>query len=236
MNAMLARLEQATNRQRQFVADASHELRSPLTGMRTHLEVGLAHPENADWKTTGQQLLDDTIRLQRLVDDLLALARTDSTAGPSERTAIDLDDIVLSEARRIRALSPISVDTSGVSGAQLEGSPHDLTRAVRNLLDNAARHAHERVTVTLEESDATVFLTITDDGTGIPLGANDQIFERFTRLDDARARDAGGAGLGLAIVNAVVEAHGGAVAVDNVPGARFTIRLPVGPDRAPRRS
>jgi signal transduction histidine kinase len=234
MNAMLGRLEDAHTRQRQFIADASHELRSPLAGMRARLEVDLAHPETVDWTATEAELLEDAIRLQRLVDDLLVLARSDGALAPSSPIPVDLDEIVLSEARQLRARTAIAVDTSAVSGAQVFGVPDDLARAVRNLIDNAARHARSKVTIALSESDSAVVLTVTDDGSGIPPGVGDRIFERFTRLDDARVRDAGGAGLGLAIVHEVVTAHGGAIAVENTPGARFSVRLPTEARRSPR--
>ena len=227
MNAMLARLEDATDRQRRFVADASHELRTPLTDMRGRLEVDLAHPDAADWQDTEREVLDDAIALQRLVDDLLALAAADASAPDSSSwQPVDLDEIVLREARRLRSRTAHRVDTSGVSGAQLVGSADDLARAVRNLLDNADRHARSTVRVALRETDA-ITLTITDDGPGIPDERMDWIFERFTRLDNARARDTGGTGLGLAITHEVVTAHGGSIAVENTPGAQFTVSLPL---------
>jgi signal transduction histidine kinase len=228
MNAMLGRLENATDRQRRFVADASHELRSPLTGIRAQLEVDLAHPERADWETTERDVLDDAIRMQRLVDDLLTLATADAAPpDASHREPVDLDELVLQEARRLRSRTEHRIDTTGVSGAQLDANPDQLVRAVRNLLDNATRHARTLVTVTLQESDTAVVLTVADDGPGIPPEARDRVFERFTRLDGARDRDEGGTGLGLAITQEVVTAHGGTIAVDDVPGARFTISFPL---------
>jgi signal transduction histidine kinase len=228
MNAMLARLEEARDRQRRFVADASHELRTPLTGIRARIEVDLAHPDAADWQGTEREVLDDAIGLQRLVDDLLVLAAADaSAADPTLREPVDFDEIVLREARRLRSRTSHRVDTSGVSGAQLVGNPADLTRAVRNLLDNADRHARSAVTVALAETSTELTLTISDDGPGIPEDRKQWIFERFTRLDDARARDTGGTGLGLAITHDVVTAHGGTIVVDNTPGAQFTIELPL---------
>jgi signal transduction histidine kinase len=229
MNAMLRRLEDATDRQRRFVADASHELRSPLTGMRAMLEVDLAHPERADWQSTERAVLDDAIRLQHLVDDLLVLAASDArVAQLPSREPVDLDEIVLTETRRLRSRTTHRIDTAGVSGAQLIGDAGALSRAVRNLLDNAARHAQSTVTVSLSESDSAITLTVVDDGPGIPPDQQERIFERFTRLDDARARDGGGSGLGLAITHDVVVSHGGTISVDGVPGARFTLRFPVG--------
>jgi len=234
MNAMLARLEDATERQRRFVADASHELRSPLTGIRAQLEVDLEHPELADWQATEHDVLDDAIRMQRLVDDLLAIAVADASAlDDAHRAPVDLDEIVLAEARRLGSRSALTVDTHAVSGAQVDGNADQLLRVVRNLLDNAARHARSRVEVSLNESATDVTLRVVDDGPGIPDADRERVFERFARVDDARGRhgdgdgDGGGAGLGLAIVHDVVVAHGGTVAVENTPGAAFTVVLPV---------
>lgn len=228
MNAMLARLENATERQRRFVADASHELRSPLTGIRAQLEVDLAHPERADWQATERDVLDDAVRLQRLVDDLLALATTKASAlDVAHREPVDLDEIVLTEARRLRGRTNHRIDTTGVSGAQLQANSDQLLRAVHNVLDNAARHARSTVTVTLQETPSAVVLTVADDGPGIPPDQRAQVFERFTRLDGARSRDGGGTGLGLAITQEVISAHGGTIAVDNRPGACFTITFPL---------
>ena len=228
MNAMLARLEDATDRQRRFVADASHELRSPLTGMRAQLEVDLEHPELANWQTTEREVLTDAIRMQRLVDDLLTIAVVDASAADDRhRAPVDLDEIVLAEARRLHTRSHLSIDTHAVSGAQVDGNADQLLRVVRNLLDNAAQHARSEVVVSLVESSTHVMLRVTDDGPGIPDADRERVFERFARLDDDRGRDGGGAGLGLAIVHEVVIAHGGSVAVENAPGAAFTVVLPV---------
>jgi signal transduction histidine kinase len=230
MNAMLARLENSRERQRQFVADASHELRSPLTGIRAQLEVDLGHPDAADWQATERDVLSDAIRLQRLVDDLLAVAVVDSSsAGANHREPVDLDEIVLAETRRLRTRTPHQIDTTHVSGAQLMGNPDQLVRVVRNLLDNAARHACSCVLVSLAETDDVVVLRVTDDGSGIRPEARDYIFERFARLDDSRPRDEGGTGLGLAIVHDVVLGHGGTVVVEDGPGTTFTVTLPVAP-------
>ena len=168
-------------------------------------------------------MLEDTIRLQRLVDDLLALARAAASSEPSRHGPVDLDEIVLSEARRLRVRTPHRVDTTAVSGAQLRGNPDELARAVRNLLDNAARHACSTITVSLRETDHAIRLVVADDGPGVPVEQRDRIFERFTRLDDARARDNGGAGLGLAIAHEIVAAYGGSITLEDTPGARFVM-------------
>ena len=234
MNAMLDRLEEAADRQQRFVADASHELRSPLTRIRTELEVDLGHPEAADLAATHRSVLDETEHLQRLVDDLLLLARHDANNdgnGDADRrmTPVDLDDIVMRETRRLREAAPITIDVSAVSAAQVTGDPNDLTRALRNLLDNAARHARSIVSVTLAEQGDHALLTVADDGPGIPSLLHEQIFERFVRIDEARTRGDGGTGLGLAITREIVQRNGGTVRVDTSDsvGARFVVELPL---------
>ncbi len=227
MNAMLARLEDSQDRQRRFVADASHELRSPLTGMRAELELELERLDRGD-QETARELLADTVRLQRLVEDLLTIAVTDaSTLDAAHRTAVDLDEIVFAEVRRLRAHTTLDVDTSQVSGAQYEVNADQFVRVVRNLLDNAASHAESTVAVSLQETPAAVRLVVSDDGPGVPAEDRERIFERFARVDDARSRDNGGTGLGLAIVREVIAAHGGTISVDEPPGATFTVILPL---------
>jgi signal transduction histidine kinase len=235
MNAMLLRLEESQERQRRFVADASHELRSPLTGMRAELELELEreleHPTTNGSQAPTRELLADTVRLQRLVDDLLTIAITDApTPDAAQREPVDLDELVLNEARRLRANTAHVVDTSQVSGAQCEVNSDQFVRVVRNLLDNADAHADSTIRVALQETATTITLRVSDDGPGVPADARDRIFERFARLDDARSSEHGGAGLGLAIVREVVVAHGGTVTVDEPPGATFTVTLPMHDD------
>ena len=230
MNETLDRLEGAIRRQQRFVADASHELRSPLTRIRGELELDLAHGEPVDPAVTERSVLDETLNLQQLVDDLLQLARSDdgSLVEPT-RGRIDLDDVVLREARRLRERGRANVDLRGVSAAQTIGDTQQLARAMRNLLDNAERHASTLVTITLAEIDGRVRLTISDDGAGISADDRQHVFERFTRLDDARSRDAGGTGLGLAIVRDIVQRHGGSIAVEDGLPTTFVVDLPLAP-------
>lgn len=232
MNAMLERLQAASERQDQFVADAAHELRSPLAAMRAEIEVDLQSPRQQDPRAALMSLHAEVIRMQRLVDDLLLLARSDADGLERKSEEVDLDDIVLDAARRARAQAPIRVDTSAVSAAAVRGDLDQLSRAVTNLLDNAARHAVSTVRLALSETDGAVALTVTDDGPGIPGADAERVFERFTRLDSARTRGEGGAGLGLAITRAIVEAHGGTVVLDtrNTQGARFVVLLPAASD------
>ena len=229
MNAMLERVEIAARRQQAFVADASHELRSPLTRIRSEIEVDLAHPDRADLAATQRSVLEETTALERLVADLLHLARSDATAGELRREAVDLDDIVLSEVRRLRASGGVDVDAGGVTAAQILGDRDQIARLVRNLLDNAAHHASRTVTITLAEHGGDAVLVVDDDGPGIPLDHHDRVFERFTRLDDARTQSSGGTGLGLAICRDIVRRHGGTVAIDpdHAPGARFVVSIPL---------
>jgi signal transduction histidine kinase len=234
VNAMLNRVDAAHRRQRQFVADASHELRTPLTTIRSELEVDQAHPGTADLAATHRSVLEETIRLQRLVDDLLHLARADEGVAPSRSATVDLDEIVLRESEALRARARTPIDTRGVSGAQVVGDAGELTRAVRNLLDNAGRHAASTVTVTLAERNGAAVLVVADDGPGIPPDQAGRIFERFARVDEARHRDDGGAGLGLAITHDIVAGHRGTITLDRAGagGARFVVRLPLaGPGR-----
>lgn len=221
-------VEAAARKQQRFVGDASHELRSPLTRIRTRLEVDLAHPEGVDLRDTSQAVLDETAGMERLVDDLLHLARSDAAAaGDGRRDPVDVDDVVLAEAAAIRSEARVRVDTSSVSGGQVAGDAQQLTRMVRNILDNAARHAATTVRIDLHERDGRVVLTIADDGPGIPADQRDEVFERFTRLDAARTAKGGGAGLGLAIALDIAERHGGTIDIgDANPGAVFTVSLP----------
>jgi signal transduction histidine kinase len=229
MNAMLDRVEQASASQRRFVADASHELRSPLTRIRSELEVDLAHPDSADAAATHRSVLEEVEHMQRLVDDLLVLARHDNQPSmPALTSVVDLDDIVLDEIRR-HADASVEIDAGAVSAAQVSGNPAHLARLVRNLIDNAIRHARMTVTVSLAEHQTTAILTITDDGPGIPTADQERVFERFTRLDFARASADGGSGLGLAIARAIVADHHGTIAFDphHDRGARVVVQLPI---------
>ncbi len=227
MNAMLSRIENASARQRRFVADASHELRSPLTAIRSQLEVDLAHPDRADWRQSEHDVLDETVRMQRLVDDLLVLAQSDTDSLPTRRSPVDLDDLVFDETRAVRARGRVTVDLSGVSGGQVLGDADQLRRVLRNLLDNAERHASAVVRVSVHENDSSVAVQVADDGPGVPPEQRSAVFERFTRLDNARSRHQGGTGLGLAIAREIVEHHGGTLTLlDDEAGATFVVMLP----------
>ena len=227
MNLMLTRLQDSRDRQRQFVADASHELRSPVAGIRQAAEIARAHPAALPDGELADTVLDESVRLQRLVEQLLVLTRADDGGSHRARHDVDLDDVAFVEARRI-ARGGLTVDTAGIGGGRVRGDAAALGQVVRNLVDNAARHAAGAVGIGVRETGDAVELIVDDDGPGIPADQRERVFERFVRLDDARTRDAGGSGLGLAIVREIVTAHGGTVVVSASPlgGARFTVRLP----------
>jgi signal transduction histidine kinase len=229
LNEMLVRLDASARSQRQFVADASHELRSPVATIRTLLEVDALSP--ADPAGLREDLLDETARLERLVNALLALARRDAT-GPQPGVRdhdVRLVDLVEDEARRQRHL-PVEVRMSG--DPRVFGDPQALAGMIGNLLDNAERHAVSRIEadISTDPTSREVTVTVTDDGPGVPAADRERIFDRFVRLDQARDRDAGGSGLGLAIARAVAEDHGGTLvceAAQPPPGARFVVTLPL---------
>jgi signal transduction histidine kinase len=226
MNQTLDRLEATIERQRRFVADASHELRSPLTRIRSELEIDLAGGSPANPDSTERSVLAEAVNLHHLVEDLLQLARSDDHLEAGSFQPVDLDDIVLREGRRLAERGRVRVDLAGVSAGHVDGDPRQLTRAVRNLFDNAERHAGSAVVVTLGELDDRLRFTVSDDGDGIPEESRELVFERFSRLDDARSRDAGGTGLGLAIVRDIVGRHGGTIHLEDSPRTRFVVDLP----------
>ncbi len=226
MNRMLDRLEQSQITQRRFVSDASHELRSPLATIRQHAELAAAHPEASSLPALSRVVLDEGERMQELVEGLLLLARLDEGRGTA-KAPTDVDDIALAEAQRLRGMG-VMVDARGIGPGRVMGSAPLLARAVRNLADNAVRHAREKVVIRVFEREDRVIVQIEDDGAGIPTAEREHVFDRFVRLDEARARDAGGSGLGLAIVREIAMAHDGTVTASEAPGggALMTLSLP----------
>ncbi|MFI6417447.1 sensor histidine kinase [Streptomyces sp. NPDC050842] len=229
-NETLTALEASVERQRRFVADASHELRSPIASLRTQLEVAAAHPDLLDLPGA----VEDTVRLQHLAADLLLLARLDAGERPGDGR-VDLAELVAGEVAqrtgdriRVRVEAGAGAGGDADAGAVVSGSRQQLARVIGNLLDNAQRHADTRITATVSVTDGGVLVRVDDDGPGVPEAERDRVFERFVRLDDARTRDDGGAGLGLAIARDVARRHGGDLTVGQAPGggARFTLRLP----------
>jgi signal transduction histidine kinase len=172
-------------------------------------------------------VLAEDLRLQRLAEDLLLLTRADEQSLALRRRPVDLDDLVFDEARRLRGARGLRIDTTAVSAGRVDGDAAALRRMVRNLADNAARHAGRRLAFSVAEPDGTVLLAVDDDGPGIPVADRGRVFERFVRLDDARSRDDGG-GLGLAIVAELAAAHGGTVAIASGPlgGTRVEVTFP----------
>lgn len=229
LNGMLDRLQSAQATQRRFISDASHELKSPLATLRQYAEVARTHPERVSEQELSEVVLEEGARLERLVQGMLVLARADEGALRPEPVDVDLDDLLLEEARRMRGAG-LAVDTSGVRATRVRGDAALLAQLVRNLVDNAARHARTGIAlaVAADTDGTTVALLVDDDGDGIPLADRDRVFDRFVRLDDARARDTGGSGLGLSIAREIARAHGGDVRVEDAPsgGARLRVELP----------
>jgi signal transduction histidine kinase len=226
LNNTLGRLESASTAQRRFVADAAHELRSPLTAIMAETETLVLAADPDAWEQRGPVLLDGLRRLHGLMEDLLALAGLDDPGHRSARRTVDLDDVVFAEMSEVRATTDRTIDVSGVSAAQVLADPRAMARVVRNLLDNAVRHARSEVAVTLHEDDRAVVLAVADDGTGVPADQRERIFDRFVRLDAARGRDSGGSGLGLAIVRDLVDAHDGHVWISDAPSGADAARYP----------
>lgn len=224
MNGMLDRLERGAAQTRRFTADASHELRTPLAGVRGAAEI-LASDLAPDRTTElADGIVADVDRIDAIVDDLLTLARLDE-AALLRRDPIDLGHHVRETPR---PSSDVRVDVVDEGGALTTGDPSQIDRLVRNLVENAVRHACARVEITTSVEDGAAQLTVADDGDGIAPADRERIFDRFTRLDDARQRNHGGTGLGLAIVRSIADAHGASVEVDDGPlgGARFVVRFP----------
>ena len=228
MNEMLDRLNESADRQNRFVSDAAHELRSPLAGIRGQLEVNIHHPEAPEQEESELAMLSETIRMQTLVDDLLLLARSDHGTRVRPLLPVDLDDLVLEEAESLRRISDHAINLDEVSAAQVLGDSNQLRRVIRNLGDNAIRHATSTISFALHEEETSIRLAVTDDGPGILPEDAEAVFSRFTRLDEARDRDMGGSGLGLAISREIVDHHGGSIEVDTsyTGGARLIVRLP----------
>ena len=227
MNQMLERLEKSSQRQARFVADASHELRSPLTSLRAQLEIGLARPDRTDWPNRANGALIDATRLETLIHDLLLLSRLDS-AQPLRSEHCDLANIAQEAINRCDIPGNIQATLHAEGSSQIEGDPEQLGRALGNLLDNAARHANTTISVSVRRTKDHLIVDVTNDGAGIDAADRLTIFERFVRLDEARATDDGGSGLGLAIVREIVEAHGGSInVVDSDTGTCMRIDLPI---------
>jgi signal transduction histidine kinase len=227
MNDLLDRLETSVSSERRFIGDASHELRSPLAGLRAQLEVALAHQDQTDWVETVRQSFASAERLENLAADLLMLAQVDAAPPGVPEGSLDLGELVVDELEHRPKPDTVQVRTRLDPDVVVHGHANQLTRLLRNLLDNAERHATSLVTISVSRSDTFGVLEVTDDGPGIPVADRDRVFERFTRLDAARTRDGGGGGLGLAIVREVARAHGGTVEIVGDEGAHFVVKIPL---------
>jgi signal transduction histidine kinase len=228
MNAMLDRLDRSAQQQRDFVADVSHDLQSPLAAQRVALELALSSTEGVDVGRMRSDVLGPTSDMERLVRDLLVLAELDADAG-THPSGIDLDEIVLEEATRARAGSEIRIDTAQVSAAPAHADLHDTRRIVRNLLDNAVTYAATRLNLVVDLDGDRVRLDVIDDGPGIPAEHHEKVFDRFYRADTARARGSG-SGLGLAIARGLAERNGGnLVLLESSTGAHLRLLLPAHP-------
>ncbi|MFF8918254.1 sensor histidine kinase [Streptomyces sp. NPDC015032] len=235
LNATLDRLDRAVTRLRTFTGDVSHELRSPLTTLRTRLELALARPDSAHWPQVAAEALEDTDHLQGLVSDLLLLARLDAHHAPHHRQ-VDLTPLTHDLARQPGATLPVEIDAA--SPAPVLGNAAHLTRLLTNLMENARRHAATTIQVRVAVDGQDVVLEVTDDGPGIPADDRERVFDRFTRLDDARTRQDGGTGLGLAIARSIATTHGGTLTAQaptgSQGGARLVLRLPKAPPQPSR--
>jgi len=228
MNEMLERLEEGQATQQAFVADASHELRSPLATLSASLEIVGDQPTAEAWRDTRAVMTSEVARMSRLVDDLLLLAKVDDQGWQIASEDVDLDDVVDHEVRQLRAGNSATVSTAIVP-VRVVGDRGRLTQVVRNLVDNAAVAARSTIRISVMYESDEALVRVEDDGSGIPPAERDRVFERFVRLDSSRSRDSGGSGLGLSIVREIVARHGGSVDIDqsDLGGAQVEVRLPI---------
>jgi signal transduction histidine kinase len=228
MNEMLDRLEAGQITQQRFISDASHELRSPLATITAALELAHGQPDMLDDALIEESLLPEATRMQRLVADLLLLARTDENSTLRSQVDVDLDDLLSAEAERVKAITSLRVFTD-ISHVRIVGDPRSLSRLLRNLVDNAIRYAHSHIGLECRCVDNRAQIVIQDDGPGVPVADRERVFDRFVRLDSPRTRESGGAGLGLSIVAQIAQVHHGRVVLSESAsgGARFVAELPL---------
>lgn len=231
MNDMLGRLESSNAQQTQFLADASHELRSPVAGLLAQLDVATTYPDKVDPKTLLPKLRDEAQRLQLLVDDLLFLGRSEANSGSTtdDFAVLDVDALIDAEvAHQNNIDDTVRIVVGDSAAAEVSGDPRDLERAFRNLVDNAVRHCESEVRIDARVAGDNVVIRVADDGPGIAAEDEERIFKRFVRLDEARTRDAGGSGLGLAIASEIAVKHHGTIRLvqSDTGGATFELTLP----------
>lgn len=224
MNDMLARIEAGHAVQRRFVGDASHELRSPLTAIISALDVAIAHPELLDLELARETLVPEAQRMRILVEDLLLLARADERGLALDRDHVRLDEIASSELVRLRRTCSHSTHLEATE-VELYADGRALARVVRNLLENAARHASSLIDVVVKFDGSVAVLEVSDNGPGIPPADRSRVFDRFVRLDSARSRAGGGTGLGLSIVAEIVAAHDGTISISARRGGGTVVRV-----------
>lgn len=227
MNTMLDRLQASDGEQRRFVSDASHELRSPLATISAGLEIAAADPSGEMWHGLQGMLSDETGRMRYLVDDLLTLAKVNDGGVEFLNQDVDLDDVLDAEIRRLRSVSPHTIRAK-LTPAKVTGDTRRLGQVLRNVLENANRHAKSSITVRLTTGPDAVRVLIDNDGDPVPEADRARIFERFVRLDASRSRESGGSGLGLAIAASIMSAHHGTITTSQSPagGCRFELVLP----------
>ncbi|GAA4659470.1 sensor histidine kinase [Arthrobacter cryoconiti] len=230
MNTMLDKLQASDGEQRRFISDASHELRSPLATISAGLEIAAADTSGDTWCELQGMLSGETARMRYLVDDLLTLAKTHDGSFRVAAQDVDLDDVLATEITRLRPLTAHTI-TASIVPVRVTGDAHRLGQVLRNVLDNANRHARSTITIQLSIAPKGVVIVIDNDGYPVPESDRERIFERFVRLDESRSRESGGSGLGLAIAAGIMGAHHGTITATQAPSGdcRFELRLPLGP-------
>ncbi len=224
LNHMLAQLDANAAVLRRFVSDSSHEIRSPITNIRARIET--ARPE--EWSEARADVIGEVERIERIIDDLTYLARSDEGRVERASERIELDELLFAEMSRLQRSGSVAVDGSEIEPIVISGDRGQIERAIRNLVDNAERHASAKIRLAVTMLDGSAVIEIDDDGPGIPVDERIRVFERFVRLDESRQRASGGTGLGLAIVTEIVAHQGGEVSVETAPlgGSRLRLILP----------
>lgn len=230
MNDMLERLDQSAITLRRFVSDSSHEIRSPITNIRARIET--SKPE--DWEAVRTDVVGEVERVEAIIDDLTYLARSDEGRVESRFERVDLDEVMFDEAQRLQQRGKVRVDASGIEPVVAVADRSQIRRAVRNLVDNAERHAEGRIRLSVASGiSGDVVIEVADDGPGVALANRARVFERFARLDESRERSSGGTGLGLAIVRDIVERHDGQIEIADAAMGGALIRITLTDQSAP---
>jgi signal transduction histidine kinase len=227
LNAMLDRLESSSKFQQEFVSNASHELRSPLTTLLATVERAANDQSNTDWSEVSDTIMREGRRLDVIIDGLFWLARHDENQIEVEQVDVDLDDLLFEESQRVRSISELNVDTAAVQPTRVVGDPAMLKRMIRNVVDNATRYATRELRFASVYDGSFAVVTVGDDGVGVDVSQSARLFERFVRSDPARSRTSGGTGLGLSIVTEIVTRHGGTARFVPVDlGTLIELRIP----------